>query len=227
MLKTTTTPYSLRTLVDCGARWLHHSLALLAPPECAACGSPLLSAALFCARCGSAPQAPPIAPPAGIDRLWLGGLYTPPLSDAILRFKFAGRSDLARPLAHWLAHQASAPLLSGDPIWVPVPSHASRLACRGFNPAALLAQRLRRELGGRVIHALRRCRGGAPQRGLGAAARRRNLDGAFAATRSLQGLSIALVDDVLTTGTTLATCATALRAAGAVSVEAWVLAAAA
>jgi ComF family protein len=98
---------------------------------------------------------------------------------------------------------------------VPVPLHPRRLRERGFNPAALLARALARELG--VRHdatALRRVRDTPSQTGLGRAARRRNVRGGFRA-RGAVPPCIWLVDDVVTTGSTLAEAAGALRRAGA------------
>jgi ComF family protein len=98
---------------------------------------------------------------------------------------------------------------------MPVPLHPRRLRARGFNPAALLAREVAR------VHALpldtrtlARHRETSSQTGLARRARASNVAGAFRCTRPAPP-SIWLVDDVVTTGATLAACARALRRAGA------------
>src|SRR5207237_6401269 len=90
---------------------------------------------------------------------------------------------------------------------------------RGFNQAALLAERLARVLGVPLRQRwLARTRATVPQTALSATERRVNVRGAFVASTSAAGADVVLVDDVLTTGATAAECARALRAAGARSV---------
>lgn len=102
-----------------------------------------------------------------------------------------------------------------------MPLHIGRLRARGYDQAALLARRVARawrlplELG-----AVSRRRETAPQSGLGAAERRKNLIGAFVADEArVQGLHLLLLDDVVTTGATLTACTEALLQAGAASVD--------
>jgi ComF family protein len=101
---------------------------------------------------------------------------------------------------------------------VPVPLHPRRLRERGFNQSALLAAELgRRTARPMLADALVRRRDTAPQAGLTAAARRRNVRDAFAVARrgSVAGRVVTLVDDVFTTGATALACARVLRGAGA------------
>jgi ComF family protein len=105
---------------------------------------------------------------------------------------------------------------------VPVPLHAARLRQRGFNQSLLLAQHAGRLLGIEVKDALIRTRRTDAQVNLGSEQRKINVAGAFAVQPRLPvaGLSVVLIDDVITTGSTLSACAKALRSAGATSVTA-------
>jgi ComF family protein len=146
--------------------------------------------------------------------------------------KYEGRDVLVRMLARLMrdAPCGEAPLEGGG--WViPVPLHRRRLRQRGFNQSHLLAQSWRAAWGetGASSPALRsrvlaRQRYTRPQVELTGAARETNVAGAFLVREPPEGRRVLLVDDVLTTGSTLRACAEALRAAGAERVEALVLA---
>ena len=152
--------------------------------------------------------------------------YGGAIATAIVRFKYAGRSDLA---ARFAAVMSSSVDMSAECIdlVVPVPLHARRLAERGFDQAALLAAPVARRL--RVRHAPRalvRVRETPPQASLDRPARIANVEGAFVcpAPAKIDGARILLVDDVRTTGATLTACERALRRAGATAVTTLVLA---
>jgi predicted amidophosphoribosyltransferase len=104
--------------------------------------------------------------------------------------------------------------LGGADILTWVPSTRRSEAERGFNPAEELARRLARALELRALPLLRKTRETADQAGLSGAGRRENLRGAFAATGRVPE-RVLLVDDVMTTGTTVDECAAALKASGA------------
>jgi ComF family protein len=109
----------------------------------------------------------------------------------------------------------------GLDVLVPVPLHAARLRERGFNQSALIAGSLSARLGIPVLDGLVRSRATRSQVGLGRAARRRNVESAFDARPGLRaGSAVCLVDDVATSGATLAAAAEALARAGAGSVTA-------
>jgi ComF family protein len=198
----------------CGGCW--EAILRIAPPCCARCGVAFgaFEPATAPALCGACAAEPP-----GWDWARAAAEYAGTVRDAIHAFKFEGRRALARPLAALLLAQWGRTLPEDAAALVPVPLARARERQRGFNQAALLADRLGAALGRPVRPRwLRRVRPTGPQSDLGAAARRANVRGAFAADARVAGLHVVVVDDVLTTGATAAECARALRAAGAARV---------
>jgi len=144
--------------------------------------------------------------------------------DRILGLKYRSRLDAANLLGR-LAAQAFAEQADEIDLLIPVPLHWRRLWQRGYNQSQELARIVAAELGLRVAtRALKRVRAGQDQIGLDRKERRRNVRGAFVATRRLDGLRIALLDDVMTTGSTLDEIARCCRKAGARRVDAWSIA---
>lgn len=134
---------------------------------------------------------------------------------AVRKLKYSRSTSLA----DWMACEV-ARLVSdlGDEDWVvPVPIHWSRRNFRGFNQADLLAERV--PLAQLHPECLRRIRRTKPQVSLSREQRLTNLKGAFSALPTVEGKSILLVDDVVTTGGTARECARTLREAGAVRVS--------
>jgi ComF family protein len=181
---------------------------------CLGCALALRSVAHLCQRCGVLP--PPWT------AAWAPFRYAWPLDLLEARFKFQGDLACGRVLATLWARQPS-PLATPD-IVVPVPLHGRRLRERGYNQAAELVRPL---AAARGIpwrpDALRRQRATQPQSERDAAARRGNVQGAFAA-QAVRGLCVAVADDVMTTGATLGECTQALLVAGAREVQVWALA---
>jgi predicted amidophosphoribosyltransferase len=142
-----------------------------------------------------------------------GWLFEGPFADAIRRFKYAGSGELAGPLGAMLASIAS-PYGGTIRAVVPVPLHPRKLRARGFNPAALLARPVARQLGAPLrIGWLHRERDTRTQAGLERAARLANLKSAFRAAK-VQPTCVLLIDDVRTTGSTLHEAGGALTAVG-------------
>lgn len=189
---------------------------------------------VICVRCQSAFAAVPPGWRSETGLICHAALdYQPPWSALIADFKYGGACELATPLAALLA-QALQQAADADrlrwPDWVlPVPLALPRLRERGYNQSWELARRLAPPLGLQArADLVERLIDTPHQVGLDRQARGRNLKGAFAPTpagrRLLAGASVALVDDVLTTGATAAELAAVLRQAGASEVQVWVVA---
>lgn len=202
--------------------WADAFLDLLLPPSCFRCGRPLAAHAVLCSVCESAfaiVEDPVHA--AALDRCIAGAAYAGEVLDWVRAFKYPPRAAFPDPapeamLGRLLARAARRAGALPDRI-VPIPLHPRRLRRRGFNPAGLLARALARERGVAFDPlSLARTRDTPSQTGLDAAARRRNVAGAFRhAAPGRAPRRVWLVDDVVTTGATLASAAGALRRAGA------------
>jgi ComF family protein len=141
------------------------------------------------------------------------------LARVVQHLKYRGVRSLAAPLSDLLAARYPFP---DDALLAPVPLHPARLRARGYNQALLLARGLARRRGLAIApRLLARIRSTAEHAHLDAAARHRNVRGAFAVRSGamLAGRTVVLIDDVLTTGATADACACALRAAGAATVH--------
>ena len=221
-------------------------LALIFPADCPACAAPVERprSGPLCAPCWASLPAHPAAACAcaqpivshhaarcgrcrrGLSPFARGaslGPYEGALREVIHALKYRGRRAAAPELGRRLAADpAVGHVLEDAEVLVPVPLHPRRLAARGFNQAALLAAELGRRRGLPVCErALVRRADTASQAGLSAAARRANVDRAFAVRQrpKVAGRVVVLVDDVHTTGATARACARALRAAGAAEVR--------
>ena len=142
----------------------------------------------------------------------------------IHQFKYGRQTHLRHVIGGWLAEALDDSRLAGQrfDLIVPVPLHPARQRERGFNQAELLAEALHRRSGIPVGDLLQRTRYTTTQTQFDRSERMENLRGAFRLRRSgdVRGLRMLLVDDVLTTGSTLSECACVLRRGGARSVYA-------
>ncbi len=183
-------------------------------PQCPQCALPTPGGE----RCGVCLKHPP-----AFERTHAALAYAFPLDRMIPRLKYHGQLAIAPVLGECLARTAEhAP--RPDRL-IAMPLHPTRIRERGFNHASEIARVVAQRLGVPLDTASsRRIRDTPPQMGLKHDARRRNVRGAFACSGDVRGQRIALVDDVMTTGTSLDELAKTLKDAGAESVETWVVA---
>lgn len=224
------------------AAWTRELARLVLPVACAGCDEPDVGWCTGCARLLADPWrcehlagrldtlAGPAPPP-----VWATSRYVDEVRRAVVRWKDRGREDLSRPFAAALRRAGAglAPALAATgttALVVPVPSSAASRRARGTDPVAALAAGVvagLRDAGvpAAAVPALRRRGGGRDQVGLGARARRANLAGAVVAGPGAARLRAAvargqapglvvLVDDVLTTGATFASCTAAMTVLG-------------
>lgn len=218
-------------------------LGLLFPTRCAGCGRrgeqvcpacrpsiPWLGTEV-CPACASPSRLGRICRPCGEGRLALDGARAACRFEGIARtaihdLKYRGVRGRAALLGRLAAEAVEQRPVAVD-LLVPVPLSAARRRRRGFNQSALIADEIGRRIGVTVVEGcLERIRDTPPQVGRSAAERRENVVGAFRCREpaTVSGRRVALVDDVMTTGSTLSAGAEALKSSGAVRVYALVVA---
>jgi ComF family protein len=231
---------------------LRLALDVALPPLCPACREPLGDGTGLCAACWSKLSLiePPycarlgipftydpgpgllsmeaIANPPAYDRARAAVRYDDVARALVLSFKYGDRLDLASMMGRWMA-RAGSELVSEADALLPVPLHWRRLWARRFNQSAVLARTIADICGVPVIDSvLRRVRATPQQVGLSKTERADNVQGAFRvpADRKAEvaGRRLVLIDDVLTSGATVDTCARALLRAGAAHVDVLVFA---
>jgi competence protein ComFC len=223
-------------------------VSLFYPPLCVVCSSNVEYGKYLCADCQE--KAPRIKPPfcdkcseqflgaitgsfscanCAHRRLYFDAAVSSYRSRGIVRrlvhqFKYGRQFHLRHPLAHWLGETLHDPRLRDRrfDILVPVPLHPARERERGFNQAQLLGELLSHKSSIPVRSALERIRYTTTQTAFDRTERMENLRDAFRLRKNMyvRDLRVLLIDDVLTTGSTLSECARVLKRAGAVSVHA-------
>lgn len=181
---------------------------------CAICAAPVTGGTIACARC--------LARRPAFDAAFAPYRYEFPLVELVHRLKYGGQVAVARILGSLLARRLAERGLPAVDALVPVPLHPSREARRGYNQAAEIArfagQLLSLPVAGRLAT---RVRATEEQAALPAIVRRINVSGAFAVRDISLPPAVAIVDDVLTTGSTADALARELKRAGCRRVEVW------
>lgn len=189
-------------------------LRLLAPPVCPGCDLPLhRTEHFFCDGCKPLIEyaSKAFQPPAPTAAVFV---YGGPLAEAIRRVKYEGRTDLVPVLGNMLSTAALSYSGLVDSV-IPMPLHPKRLRERGFNQTALLASSVSRKLGIRLdVRTIERIRDTPEQAGLSRTDRVLNVKGAFRVRARGRTGRVLLIDDVRTTGATLASAAEVLLEAG-------------
>lgn len=199
------------------------NVPFIAEPMCHCCGLPFeysLGDGALCGECLK--EAPPYAKARAVF------VYGDTSKELVHKLKYNDQLHLASVYGVWLAKAAGGMVKNCDAI-VPVPLSWRRFVRRRYNQAALLADALSKKTGLPVLpDALSRKRHTPPQTGLSRSEREKNVRGAFQINpkykKSIEGKSILLVDDVMTTGATLSACARTLLKAGAKEVNVLTLA---
>jgi ComF family protein len=221
----------MTTIIDAARSVATRALDAALPANCVGCGA---EGPPICARCQPALDAR-LLRPAGVP-IGLPGEVPEPLlqlewctafhgvaRDALHAIKYAGEQRLAEPLGRAIARRWAA-VGVGATVVTNVPVHADRAKQRGYDQAALIARVAGHELGLPFSPMLLRARATIAQFDLDRRDRARNVRGAFAlkpgVERHVRGAWILLVDDVVTTGSTLAACAATLGDVGALGVSA-------
>lgn len=191
------------------------------PSRCAFCGTRTrCDERAVCTGCYDELPWTEAAAPAAPLRAEVAPLaYEFPVDAAIKALKFRRRLWYGPALAGLLRDAVTALPPDIDAV-LPVPLHWRRQWLRGFNQAREIARPLARQLGVPIIGGVRRVHATRPQPGLSATARRRNLQGAFAATGTCRSRHVLIVDDVITTGATIRQLARVVLASGAETVSA-------
>ena len=186
---------------------------------CSACALPLPPSEDL--RCGACLRKPPI-----LDEVLCPLLFKFPVDRLVHKFKYQCQLTSGAVLGRMLIERSQIEAWPGSDLLLAVPMHRFRFLQRGFNQSFELARQIGKAKGIPVaVNDLQRHRYTAAQSGLDAKSRRINLNGAFRwRGKPLHGLNVALVDDVMTTGSTLNECAKVLKRAGAQKVSAWVVA---
>ena len=222
---------------------LQKLLNWLAPKMCIACHSPLLDSRLpccstcyaelpfqheTCTYCGQRFTGPGdycgacLAQPPTYDRCFCPFEYAAPIDQQIIKLKYHQNPYIARDIAAMLAVELETANIARPELLIPVPLHRTRLRQRGYNQSALLAKHLGKQLGIPVdYHSLTKHKHTANQAELSLTARQNNLKNAFRVSRPIKASHVAIIDDVITTGSTAREIAKILKRKGVVYIQVW------
>lgn len=226
--------------------WIINALSSYWKDYCSLCGGTATSSKLLCANClndiltdrsvcrrCALPLETEVSPDCGACQaspppyrsVFAFASYRAPLDRLILQFKFQQKVSVGHNLGLLMAREITQQQLSMPDVLVPVPLHASRLRQRGYNQALELARPIARKLKLSLdINSCVRQKATTEQTGLSAKKRASNLKGAFAVNGSFKDKKVAIIDDVMTTGSTVHELSQQLINAGARQVDVWVCA---
>ncbi len=198
-------------------------VGFISDPMCECCGLPFdydIGVNSLCGECLQ--ERPPYAHARAAFR------YDEHSRRLITRFKYSDYTQLAKIYGIWLA-KAGGELLGSSDLIIPVPLHYFRFVSRRFNQSAMLAHSLAKKTGIKYLPgALKRTRHTTPQAGLSRSQRVQNVSGAFTLNTRykllIKGKNILLIDDVMTTGSTIEQCTKVLLKNGAMQVNVLTLA---
>lgn len=190
-------------------------------PCCSICAEPLEGEPAVGLRCGACLRRPPL-----FDKACCAFRYAHPVDHLVRGLKYHAAVAQGRVLGELLARRLAVTRSDALPeLLIPVPLAGGRYRERGYNQAIELARYVEKRLGVELrTDLVERTRETPEQAGLGKNARRRNIRGAFAMLGKLSARHVAIVDDVITTGSTVNELAKVLKRAGATRVEAWAVA---
>lgn len=190
------------------------------PVHCPRCALPLPATQPNSAVCGQCLRKPP-----AFDSALAPLIYAPPVSHLISQLKYHRRLATGQTFARLIGQRVAALEQPLPDAIIPVPLHRQRLRQRGFNQSVEIARPLAKLINRPLlINQAERHKITAPQTGLSGPARRKNLRGAFTVNSSISQRRVALIDDVMTTGSTASELATTLKKAGVAEVAIWVVA---
>ncbi|NVK22190.1 MAG: ComF family protein [Kangiellaceae bacterium] len=199
---------------------------------CNSCSSQLIRTGYYCQQCGNSLTCKQplcgscLKKPPDYQRLIAAFDYHSPIDEAMSQMKFNRQLHLIKSLSYCLSQSVIMAYKEEQlpQLILPIPLHRKRLQERGFNQSLLIAQQLQHRIGINIdAHSLTRIKNTPHQIGLKAVERRRNLKGAFQILDSLPK-HIALVDDVVTTGSTINEASKLCKKHGVERVDIWCLA---
>jgi len=181
---------------------------------CRQCAEPYIGFADLCGRC--------LASPPYFDACFCPFEYATPISELIIRFKYHETPELAPKLAKLLAYEIEQNNIVMPELLLPVPMHNKRLQQRGYNQSSLLAQQLGKQLRIPVSYsALAKTKFTEQQAQQTVKQRKNNVLGSFSLNKNIPAQSVAIVDDVVTTGSTAGEIAKILKKNGVDYVQVW------
>ncbi len=226
--------------------WLNCAQFSCIPPRCVLCGgagesaldlcsgcrSDLIRIANPCAQCGLPLQGEQpmhcgkcLRCPPAFDRVISTYRYQEPFSTLVQALKFNARLQCSRVISQLMVDQITHAVEPLPELLIPVPLHAARSRERGFNQALELARDLSRQLKIKLdFKSCQRLQQTKAQSGLDAAQRIANLKNAFSLKKPLTACHVAIIDDVMTTGSTVNALARVLKESGVEYVDVWVAA---